>query len=551
MTKIAGQVIVDILERFGVDRLFCVPGESFLPVLDALQDSAIDTVLTRHEGGAAMMAEADGKMTKRPGVALVTRGPGASNASSGVHVAQQDSTPMVLLVGQVARDMKGRDAFQEVDYQAFFGGMAKLVIEIDDADMLPSLMAKAWKTAQEGRPGPVVISLPEDMLYDPVHHSALSPVVIEKRLPEDDALDQLAEMINKSQSPVIIAGGPCWSDHAIAALDELAIKADIPVICSFRRQRLMNHLSPAYAGDLGLGCNPAILSRIKSSDLVILLGGRMSEIPSQSYSLFDIPHPQMNFVHIHRDPDELGRVYTPHLAIAGNEDIVIDGLLSRVESVAETPRINAAHTSYLDWTAPISEQPGSVNMSKIVAWMRDYLPPQSIMTNGAGNYATWLHRFYFFRDMGSQLAPTSGSMGYGIPAAVAASLRYPDRPVIAFAGDGCFQMTMQELATAYQAGAKPIICIVDNGMYGTIRMHQERHFPGRGKLTDLVNPDFVKLAESMGCLAYYIDDDTAFPAIMTEALTANRPVIIHIRIDPESITPAMSLSQIRTQAMQT
>ena len=551
MTKNAGQVIVDILERFGVDRLFCVPGESFLPVLDALQDSAIETVLARHEGGAAMMAEADGKMTNRPGVALVTRGPGASNASSGVHVAQQDSTPMVLLVGQVARDMKGRDAFQEVDYQAFFGGMAKLVIEINDANQLPSLMAKAWKTALEGRPGPVVISLPEDMLYDPVQPFSLSPEVMEKQMPDDSALDQLAGMIAFANTPVIIAGGPCWSDQAIASLDELAIKADIPVICSFRRQRLMNHLSPAYAGDLGLGCNPAILSRIKSSDLVILLGGRMSEIPSQSYSLFDIPHPQMSFVHIHRDLDELGRVYTPHLAIVGNEDIVIDGLLTRVESVAKTPRIHAAHTSYLDWAAPIPEQPGSVNMSKIVAWMRDHLPPESIMTNGAGNYATWLHRFYYFRDKGSQLAPTSGSMGYGIPAAVAASLRYPDRPVIAFAGDGCFQMTMQELATAYQAGARPIICIVDNGMYGTIRMHQERHFPGRGKLTELVNPDFVKLAESMGCMAFYLDDDEAFPAIMTEALTADRPVVIHIRIDPESITPAMSLSQIRTQVMQT
>ena len=549
-TKTAGQVIVDILERFGVDRLFCVPGESFLPVLDALQDSAINTVLTRHEGGAAMMAEADGKMTKRPGVALVTRGPGASNASSGVHVAQQDSTPMVLLVGQIARDMKGRDAFQEVDYQAFFGGMAKLVIEIDDADQLPALMVKAWKTAQEGRPGPVVISLPEDMLYDPVHHSSLSPVIIEKPMPDEAALDQLANMIKAAQSPVIIAGGSCWSDDAVTSLEKLAITADIPVICSFRRQRLMNNLSPAYAGDLGLGCNPAIFSRIKDSDLVILLGGRMSEIPSQSYSLFDIPHPQMRFVHIHRDHNELGRVYTPNLSIASIEDAVIDGLLARLDIVAETRRINAAHTDFLDWTAPIPEQPGQVNMSKVVTWMRDHLPPESIMTNGAGNYATWLHRFYYFRDSGSQLAPTSGSMGYGIPAAVAASLRYPDKPVIAFAGDGCFQMTMPELATAYQSGAKPIICVIDNGMYGTIRMHQERHFPGRGQLTSLVNPDFVKLAESMGFIAYYVDHDAAFPDAMTAALTADRPVLIHIRIDPESITPAMSLSQITEQAKQ-
>jgi acetolactate synthase-1/2/3 large subunit len=388
------------------------------------------------------------------------------------------------------------------------------------------------------------------MLYDPVHHSSLSPVIIEKPMPDEAALDQLADMIKAAHSPIIIAGGSCWSDHAITSLETLAITADIPVVCSFRRQRLMNNLSPAYAGDLGLGCNPAILSRIKDSDLVILLGGRMSEIPSQSYSLFDIPHPQMRFVHIHRDHNELGRVYIPNLSIASIEDAVIDGLLARMDTAAETPRINTAHADFLDWTAPIPEQPGQVNMSKLVTWMRDHLPPESIMTNGAGNYATWLHRFYYFRDSGSQLAPTSGSMGYGIPAAVAASLRYPDRPVIAFAGDGCFQMTMPELATAYQAGAKPIIFVIDNGMYGTIRMHQERHFPGRGQLTSLVNPDFVKLAESMGCIAYYVDHDAAFPDAMTAALTADRPVLIHIRIDPESITPAMSLSQITAQARQ-
>lgn len=548
MTKTAGKAIVDILEQFGVDRLFCVPGESFLPILDALQDSIIHTVLARHEGGAAMMAEADGKMTKRPGVALVTRGPGATNASSGVHVAQQDSTPMLLLVGQVARDMKGRDAFQEVNYHEFFNGMAKLVIEIDDADQVPSLMARAWKTAQEGRPGPVVISLPEDMLYDQIDYETSSLDEVEIPVPDSKSLDQLSQMISNCHSPVIIAGGPSWSDHAISSLETLAISLDIPVICSFRRQRLMNHLSSAYAGDLGLGCNPAVLNLIKSSDLVILLGGRMSEIPSQSYDLFHIPHPQMDFVHIHRDRNELGRVYSPALSIASIEDFVIDGLLERLSPVASTPRIKKAHMNYLNWTATLPEQPGQVNMSKIVTWLRDHLPPQSIITNGAGNYATWIHRFYYFRDPCSQLAPTSGSMGYGIPAGIAASLRYPDRSVVTFAGDGCFQMTMQELATAYQAGAKPIILLIDNGMYGTIRMHQERHYPGRNKLTDLVNPDFVKLAEAMGCLSYFIDDDMDFPDAMSEALLADRPVVIHIRIDPESITPAMSLSQIRKQA---
>lgn len=550
MPKNAGQVIVDALETYGVDRIFCVPGESFLPVLDALQDSSIETILARHEGGAAIMAEADGKMTHRPGIALVTRGPGATNASSGVHIAQQDSTPMILLIGQVARDMKGRDAFQEVDYQKFFGGMVKKVFEINDAASTPHIMAEAWQTAVSDRPGPVVISLPEDMLYEPVDQPSVlpltSPTIEAGHI--DQQLDQLAEMLASAESPVVIAGGPCWSDQAIADLENLALMMDLPVAASFRRQRLMSSLSQAYAGDLGLGCNPALLSRIKQSDLVLLIGGRMSEIPSQSYELFAIPKPQMPFVHIHRDKREIGRVYTPTLGIVGTEAEAIAGLLTRLSPVASTPRITAAHASYEKWTAPLDYQPGEVNMSKVVAWLREHLPDNAIMTNGAGNYAVWLHRFYHFRDPSSQLSPTSGSMGYGIPAAVAASLRYPDRPVVAFAGDGCFQMTMQELATARQFGAKPIVLVVDNGMYGTIRMHQERHFPGRGKLTSLVNPDFCGIGEAMGAMTFKVTRDTDFPDAMKAALSADRLAVIHLVIDPESITPSMSLSQIRAMS---
>ena len=550
MPKNAGQVIVDALETYGVDRIFCVPGESFLPVLDALQDSSIETILARHEGGAAIMAEADGKMTHRPGIALVTRGPGATNASSGVHIAQQDSTPMILLIGQVARDMKGRDAFQEVDYQKFFGGMVKKVFEINDAASTPHIMAEAWQTAVSDRPGPVVISLPEDMLYEPVDQPSVlpltSPTIEAGHI--DQQLDQLAEMLASAESPVVIAGGPCWSDQAIADLEKLALIMDLPVAASFRRQRLMSSLSQAYAGDLGLGCNPALLSRIKQSDLVLLIGGRMSEIPSQSYELFAIPKPQMPFVHIHRDKREIGRVYTPTLGIIGTEAKAIAGLLTRLSPVASTPRITAAHASYEKWTAPLDYQPGEVNMSKVVAWLREHLPDNAIMTNGAGNYAVWLHRFYHFRDPSSQLSPTSGSMGYGIPAAVAASLRYPDRPVVAFAGDGCFQMTMQELATARQFGAKPIVLVIDNGMYGTIRMHQERHFPGRGKLTGLINPDFCGIGEAMGALTFRVERDADFSDAMTAALASGRMAVIHLVIDPESITPSMSLSQIRAKA---
>ena len=550
MSKIAGQVIVDALETYGVDRIFCVPGESFLPVLDALQDSSIETILARHEGGAAMMAEADGKMTHRPGIALVTRGPGASNASSGVHIAQQDSTPMILLIGQIARDMKGRDAFQEVDYHQFFGGMAKQVFEITDASSTPHIMAKAWQIALSGRPGPVVISLPEDMLYDEVDDPSIFPLdpISPKTSHVDTELDQLAAMLTSAERPVLIAGGPCWSDTAIADLEKLAVMADLPVVVSFRRQRLMNSLCSAYAGDLGLGCNPAILSRIRESDLVVLLGGRMSEIPSQSYELFDIPKPQMPFVHIHRDQHEISRVYTPTLGIVSTEETAIAGLLKRLSPVASSPRTASAHESYQEWVATLEHQPGEVNMSKIVTWLREHLPDDAMMTNGAGNYAVWLHRFYHFRHPSSQLSPTSGSMGYGIPASVAASLRYPNRPVVAFAGDGCFQMTMQELATARQFGAKPIILVIDNGMYGTIRMHQERHFPGRGELTGLINPDFCGIGDAMGAITYKVTRDADFPDAMTAALAADRLAVIHIIIDPESISPNMSLSQIRAKA---
>ena len=537
MAKTAGQIIVKTLEQYGVDRIFCVPGESFLPILDALHDSPIQTILARHEGGAAMMAEADGKMTHRPGIALVTRGPGASNAAAGVHIAQQDSTPMMLLIGQVARDMRGRDAFQEVDYHRFYGGMAKRVFEIDDANDVPEILAEAWRIALEGRRGPVVISLPEDMLYDAV---AADMRALPAPAPAPDIraeLDALAARINQAANPVLIVGGSAWSDAAIARLEQFAIHADIPVFVSFRRQRLMNHLSPAYGGDLGLGCNPAILERIRASDLVILFGGRMSEVPSQSYQLFALPKPQMPFVHIHRDAGEIGRVYTPDLGfVMDDEESVLAGLLARIDAADATPRIDAAHAEYQNWTTPLITETDTINMSHIVGWLRDHLPAHAIMTNGAGNYATWLHRFYHFRSPQSQLAPVSGSMGYGIPAAVAASLRYPDRPVLAFAGDGCFQMTMQELATAQQFGATPIIIVVDNGQYGTIRMHQTRHFPGRGAhLTKLINPDFCALAEAMGALAFHIKhasvgQDSDFAKAMETALTANRLALIHLPI---------------------
>ena len=547
----AGGFIVKALEAYGVSRVFCVPGESFLPLLDALQDSTIHTVLARHEGGAAIMAEADAKLTRQPGVVAVTRGPGATNASAGIHIAQQDSTPLLLLVGQVARDMRGRDAFQEVDYPAFFGGMAKYVVEISDPNTLPQEMQKAMRIALSGRPGPVVISLPEDMLYDSLSDADNKVLPLNPpRLPSPDAQDvrRLADMIGNAKAPMIIAGGPNWTKDGQKHLEALANAADIPICCSFRRQWVVHNLSQVYAGDLGRGCNPKLLARIKSSDLVIVFGGRLSEIPAQGYRLIDIPKPQMPFVHIHRDQNEIGRVYKPSLALVGDENRIaadLAGILAQ-KAKPQTPLIDAAHADYMAWSQVFTEEPGEgVSISKLVGWLRDTLPDNAIITNGAGNYGTWVHRFYHYRHVHSQLAPIAGSMGYGLPAAVAAALRCPDRPVIAFAGDGCFQTSMQELATARQEGAKLIALVIDNGMYGTIRMHQEQHFPGRNRLTSLVNPDFVALAESMGCLALRVDKDAEFAPAMKKALAADIPVLVHVRADPEAISPGVALSKVK------
>ena len=546
----AGEAIIRILEHHGVDRIFCVPGESFLPVLDALQDSSIETVLARQEGGAAMMAEADGKMTGNIGVAMVTRGPGATNASCGVHVAQQDSTPMLLLVGQVAREMKGRDAFQEVDFEQFYGNMAKYVHEINQAEDIPKVITKALSIAMEGRPGPVVISMPEDMLYDSVSNFNIPDLALSESLPNSNALNSLSKMLGEAVSPVIIAGGPLWSDDEIALLEQVSMAYDTPVLCSFRRHALMNNTNLCYGGDLGIGSNPEVLSRIKNSDLVILLGGRLSEIPSQSYTLITIPAPQMPFVHIHRDANEIGRVYTPSLGIVSKPAPVLEGLLARNKTKRPPTRLTEAHQAYLAWSDAVVSPPGEVNMAEIMCYLRKTLPDDTIITNGAGNYASWIHRFYRFRAPRTQIAPTSGSMGYGIPAGVAAALRFPDRPVITFAGDGCFQMTLQEMATAKQYGAKLIIIVVDNGIYGTIRMHQENIFPGRVKHTSLLNPDFVALAESMGWVGQKVVKTEEFSDAFTFCRSSDSPALIHVVIDPEAISPSKTLKQIREAAEQ-
>lgn len=551
MKKTGGRLIVDALAAQGVERVFCIPGESYLAVLDALHDSAIQTVVCRHEGGAAMMAEAHGKLTGTPGVCMVTRGPGATNAASGVHVAQQDSTPMVLLIGQIERGMRGRDAFQEVDYTHVFGTMAKWVAEIDSPDRVPEMISRAFHVACSGRPGPVVLALPEDMLVEEAEVAAAAPAVIAEPAATPATLAAVAERLKAAKNPVVIAGGSRWTADSRAALARFVEAWDLPVACSFRRQMLVDHLHPNYAGDVGLGINPKLLERLQGADLVLLLGGRLSEVPSQSYGLLGIPSPEAALIHVHPGAEELGRVYRPEIAVNATPGAFLDGLLALDAPAAPAwaGSAAAAHEAFLAWSGASPVVPGPVQMAPIMAWLQERLGPDAVITNGAGNYATWIHRFWRFRTFGSQLAPTSGSMGYGLPAAVAAKLEHPERPVVCFAGDGCFQMTGLEFGTAVQAGAAVVVVVVDNGMYGTIRMHQEREYPGRVSGTQLANPDFAAFARAYGGHGETVERTEDFAPAMDRALASGVPAILHVKLDPEALTPARSLSDIRAAAV--
>ncbi|SON54503.1 Acetolactate synthase isozyme 2 large subunit [Hartmannibacter diazotrophicus] len=539
--------IVEILEHQGVQRIFCVPGESYLPVLDALYDSSVETVVCRQEGGAAMMAEATGKLTGRPGIAFVTRGPGVTNASAGLHVAAQDSTPMILFVGQIERGMKEREAFQEIDYKAVFGSIAKWVVELDDAARVDELIGRAFQVAMNGRPGPVVVALPEDVLTEgamPVPYRPREPVATNPGL---NLMIQLQKKLWAAERPIAILGGSGWSEAAVTAFRRFAERFDLPVTCSFRRQMLFDHSHPNYVGDVGIGANPALIARIKASDLVLLVGGRMSEMPSQSYSLFDIPEPKQFLVHVHADAEELGRVYHAGLAINATPS----GFAAAAEGLQPPNEIRwedetkAARADYHAWSDDLPETPGEVKMGAVMAHLRKTLPPEAILTNGAGNYATWVHRFWRFRQFGTQLAPTSGSMGYGLPAAVAAKLERPDAPVVCFAGDGCFQMTGQEFGTAVQFGANIVVLVVDNGIYGTIRMHQEREFPGRVSGTELHNPDFAALARAYGGHGETVRTTDDFAPALERAMAAGKPALIHLLTDPEAITPTTTIAKLR------
>ncbi len=549
--RTGGQILVDQLRLHGVDMAFGVPGESYLAVLDALHDvNSIRYVICRQEGGAAMMAEAYGKLTGRPGICMVTRGPGATNASAGVHVGFQDSTPMILLIGQVGRPMMEREAFQEIDYRRMYGQMAKWVAQIDDAARIPEFISRAFYTATSGRPGPVVLALPEDMLTSTAAVADAQPWQPVQSGPSAETLKRLGELLEASQRPLAIVGGGGWGAQACADLQTFVENFDLPVANSFRCQDLVDNEHANYAGDVAIGINPKLAERVRQADLLLVLGARLGEMTTSGFTLVNSPVPSQTLVHVYPGAEELGRIYQPSLGILSSmagATAALAGMAPPAQKPWKAWR-QAAREDYLQWTQP-TQNPGPVQMAEIVAGLRRRLPADAILTNGAGNYATWVHRFHRYRRFRTQLAPTSGSMGYGLPAAVAAKLVHPGRPVIAFAGDGCLQMTMQEFGTACQHNARIVLIVVNNGMYGTIRMHQEREYPARVEGTELRNPDFVAWAKAYGAASWRVERGEDFAPALDQALNAPTPTLIEIRLDPEAINPRTTLSAIRQAAL--
>ncbi|WP_075215789.1 thiamine pyrophosphate-binding protein [Mongoliimonas terrestris] len=544
--RTGGRILVDQLLAQGVERLTCVPGESYLAVLDALHDASIDVLVCRNEGGAAMMAEAYGKLTGRPGVCFVTRGPGATNASPGLHIAAQDSTPMILFVGQVESAMKGREAFQELDYRAVFGSIAKWVVEIDDAARIPELVARAFRVATQGRPGPVVIALPEDVLTDLATVADAPKVEPVETWPGLTDMVRLQKLLWAAERPLVILGGSRWSEKAVRQMVRFAERFDLPVATSFRRATLFPAKHPNYAGDVGIGPNPKLAARVKEADVLVLVGGRLSEMPSSSYTLLDVPTPRQTLVHVHANAEEIGRVYQPALGINASAS-AFAAALETVHPPVSIPwgeRTREARADFLAWTETPKTLPGAFQYGEVMAWLRARLPEDTIVCNGAGNYAIWVHRYWRTNSFASQLAPTSGSMGYGLPAAVMAKRQRPESPVVCFAGDGCFLMNGQEFATAVQYGIPIVVLVIDNGMFGTIRMHQERHYPGRPSATALTNPDFNAYARAFGGHGETVWTTEEFAPAFERAVASGKPAILHCFIDPQAITPAKTLDEI-------
>ncbi|MFS8929719.1 thiamine pyrophosphate-binding protein [Cupriavidus taiwanensis] len=552
-----GHILVDALLAHGAELAFGVPGESYLAVLDGFhrRRDQLRFIVCRQEGGAAVMAEAYGKLTGRPGLAFCTRGPGATNASIGVHTAFQDSTPMILFIGQVGTDFMDREAFQEIDYRRMFGQMAKWVAQIDRVERIPEYIARAYQTATSGRPGPVVLALPEDMLAQTAAVPQLQAYQRVMAWPGEAELARLTEMLHAAERPFVLAGGSGWTPQACADLQAFAERFALPVGCAFRGQDLFDNRHPNYAGDVGIGINPALAERIRNADLVLAIGPRLGEMTTGGYALIEAPRPAQTLVHVHAGAEELGSVYQADLMIQASMP-AIAARLAGLQPLA-APRwqdwTEAAHADYERYLQPPPFTAQGVDMAEVIRTLDQLLPADAVVTNGAGNYAGWLHRYFHYRPFTSggrgQLAPTSGAMGYGVPAAVGAKIAFPQRTVVALAGDGCFLMNGQELATSMQYGAPVIIIVVNNGMYGTIRMHQEREYPTHVSGTELLNPDFAALARAYGARGVTVTTTGAFAPALREALAAPVSTLIEIQVDPDVITPRTTLSAIRAQAL--
>ena len=546
-----GQILVDSLVRQGADLAFCVPGESYLAVLDALYDveDTLRLVICRQEGGAAYMAEAYGKLTGRPGIVFVTRGPGASNAAIGIHTAQQDSTPLIVFIGQVGSNFVDREAFQEVDYNRMYGGIAKWVTRIDRAERIPEYVARAYRMALSGRPGPVVLALPEDMLTsmaDAVHAPRVEAVAV---APSAAQMKRLRELLTAAQRPLVIAGGAGWNAAACADLRRFVEANALPVASAFRNQDVVDNEHPHYAGEVGIAPNPKLAARVRAADLLLVIGERLGEMVTGGYTLLAAPQPQQTLIHVLPAEEDLGRVFHPALAIVASIPAFAAALaqLPPIDAPAWQGSAATAHAEYLAWQTP-RPMPGTLDLWQVVAALRAALPDDAILTNGAGNYTVWLHRLFRYRGYRSQLAPYDGAMGYGVPAAIAAKIVYPERVVVSWNGDGCFQMNGQEIATAVQYSANVVFIVVDNGMYGTIRMHQEREYPARVVGTELINPDFAALARAHGAFGATVTTTAEFAPALQRALDAGKPALLHLRIDPQAITMSATIDELRAQS---
>ena len=550
-TRHGGKILADALAAQGVKMAFGVPGESYLPVLDGLHDlrDRMQFIVCRQEGGASYAAEAYGKLTGEPGVLFVTRGPGATNGSIGVHTGFQDSTPMVVFIGQVPNEFVEREAFQEIDYRRMYGQMAKWVAQIDRVERIPEYVSHAFHTACAGRPGPVVLALPEDTLFAeaavadaPKHHTV-------RPAPAPADMQQVEKLLGAAQRPFVLLGGGGWDRDACTRLQKWVEGNGLPVGTAFRCQDLFDNRSDHYAGDVGIGINPKLAERVKNADVLLVIGARLGEMTTSAYSLLDAPVPKQTLIHVHAGAEELGRVYRPAVAINSGYPQFVEALERlKFDKPAWGADVQALRANYLEWTTP-RPMPGNLQYGEVIKWLSDRLPADTIVAGGAGNFAGWLHRHFRYKGFRTQLGPTNGSMGYGFPAGLGAKLADPKRPVIAFCGDGDFLMNGQELATAVQYRANFVALVVNNGLYGTIRMHQEREYPGRVYGTDLRNPDFAAYARAFGAHGETVERTADFAPAFERAWKAGKPALIELRIDPDAITPATTLSAIREKAL--